>query len=201
MLQKNYKALPYIHLTNQTSLYRPRHHLSNSLTLDDAAIEAMTDLQRVPAYTINALATIDEANEKMISCGVRLLFVTDSEGRLFGLITATDINGEKPLTYLNGHGGNRGGILVQDIMTNRDDLEAVTLDSVEHACVGDIVESLRYCKRQHMLVFETYSDENRQLIRGIFSSTQIEKQLGISLNRSEQANTFVEIEQAIVTTA
>lgn len=201
MLQKHYKALPYKHLTNQTSLYRPRSQLSNSLTMDDPAIEAMTDLQKVPAYTINALATIGEANEKMISCGVRLLFVTDPEGRLFGLITATDISGGKPLTYLNGHGGNRDSILVQDIMTNRDDLEAVTLEAVEHACVGDVVESLRHCKRQHMLVFETYSDESRQLIRGIFSSTQIEKQLGMKLNRSGQANTFVELEKAIVTTA
>ena len=198
-MQQHYKALPYKHLKNQTSLLRPKHQLSNSLTLEDAAIEAMTDLQRVPAYTINALATIDEANEKMITCGVRLLFVTDPQDRLFGLITSTDILGEKPMKYINEHGGDHSSVLVQDIMTSRDDLEAVTLDSVENASIGDIVESLRNCKRQHMLVFESYSDDDRQLIRGIFSSTQIERQLGMTLDKSEKATTFAEIEQAIVT--
>lgn len=198
MLNKTYKALPHSQLNSYTTIRQPRHQIANSLTPDSPALSAMTDLQKVPAYTIHALANIDDANDKMIICGVRSLFVTDAHGQLNGLITATDILGEKPMKFLSKNGGYHSSILVQDIMTERNELEAVSITSVEQASVGDIVESLLECRRQHMLVVEPYSDNDQQIIRGIFSSTQIEKQLGIKMTQSGQARTFAELERALV---
>ena len=193
-----FKPLPYTTLSKNTSLYKPLHLVPNSARLNETAITVMTDLKKVTPFSIEPLASIEEANEKMISCGVRLLFVIDSLDRVYGLITATDILGERPIQYLREHGGNHSSILVQDIMTRRDDLEGLSMKDIENANVGDIVETLRYGKRQHMLVYENYSDENRQIIRGIISSTQVERQLGIQITKLERADNFADLEQAIM---
>src|SRR5205823_1036397 len=68
--------------------------------LDDPAISVMTDLRQVPAATTTSDEPIDEANRVMIRRGVRLLFVIDREGAVEGVITATDLLGEKPVRFM-----------------------------------------------------------------------------------------------------
>lgn len=195
-----YKPLSYTTLSKNSSLYKPLHMVPNSVRMNEPASVVMTDLKKVSPFTIEPLASIDDANEKMISCGVRLLFVMDSLDRVYGLITASDILGERPIQYLREHGGNHFSILVQDIMTKREDLEGLSMKDIESSRVGDIVETLRYGKRQHMLVYENFSDENRQIIRGIISSTQVERQLGIQITKLDRAENFADLEQALVET-
>ncbi|MDH5231074.1 MAG: hypothetical protein OEY38_13500, partial [Gammaproteobacteria bacterium] len=114
---QNYQCLPYATLP-QGALLKQHHHLkSNSVKLSDPAIVVMTDLSKGKTFAIGPNETIQKANDTMIACGVRLLFVRNSDDSVMGLITATDILGEKPIRYLNEHGGSRNDILVQDVMT------------------------------------------------------------------------------------
>jgi hypothetical protein len=65
--------------------------------------------------------------------------------------------------------------------------------------VGDIVASLLDTGRQHTLVIE--DGEGNPIVCGIFSLTQIEKQLGTSIPSTEIARTFTEIEATITARA
>ena len=156
------------------------------------ATEVMTDLQHAAAYTINPTASIVEAENKMILCGVRLLFVTDMNDELTGLITSTDILGKRPLNYLREHGGTRDEIMVQEIMTPRDAIEVISYPEVVRACVGDIVATLHKVGRQHVLVVEKDS------VRGLFSSSTVSRLIGEVVDVEVRARTFAELEAALV---
>ena len=56
---------------------RPRQSLPEHVTLDSPAMDIMTDLAKVSAETVSANVSVDDAEEKMIASGVRLLFVTN----------------------------------------------------------------------------------------------------------------------------
>lgn len=188
-----YKRLPYTTLTPGAALYKPDLPLPGHVTMDDPATYVMTDLHNATAFTILAAASIDAANDKMIACGVRSLFVTDSDGPILGLITASDILGEKPVMFLKEHGGTRDRIQVQDIMTPRDTLEALRISDIEKAKVGDIVESMKMFGRQHVLVVEKNPKGSAESVRGIISTTQIGRQLGIEIKPSNEVNTILSL--------
>ncbi|MEJ2509675.1 MAG: CBS domain-containing protein [Gammaproteobacteria bacterium] len=172
--------------------------LPERVTLDDPAINVLTDLAKVTAVTIGPTATLKDANAKMINNRVRLLLVIDSENTVLGLITATDILGEKPMRYMQMvNARSPDEVLVRDIMTPRQTLEVIQMVDVEKATVGDVVASLRREGRQHALVVDIDEDSMNQMIRGIFSASQIGRQLGIKIETAEIAKTFAELEAAL----
>jgi hypothetical protein len=73
-------------------------------------------------------------------------------------------------------------------------IEALSMQEVTHAQVGHIVASLKESGRQHALVAEP----GGRRVRGIFSATQIARQLGVQLQTAEVAKTFAEIEAALL---
>lgn len=170
---------------------------SKQVTADSPAVEVMTDLQRVTAVTITPGASIELANQRMIAGGVRLLLVLDDEKNVIGLITASDILGEKPLQHLRKRGGTFSDVLVHDIMTPQDQLEVLLLYDVLNARVGDIVATLTRFGRQHALVVEQDGRDGAQKLRGIFSATQIGRQLGTDVVTAEIATTFAALEAAL----
>lgn len=167
-----------------------------SVRLQDAAASVYTDFRHTRPFSIADTATLDDVNARMIACGVRLLFVADGDGRLQGLITYSDVFGEKPVTYIREHGGSRGEILARDVMTPLIRLEALRDEDVARASVGDIVHTIKTAGRQHMLVFRNGNDGGK-VICGLFSSTHIEKRVGIKIELSARANTFADLERAL----
>jgi CBS-domain-containing membrane protein len=133
----------------------------------------------------------------MIFRGVRLLLVVDEKESVVGVITATDILGERPMLVAAERGLRHREITVADIMTPASRADALALADVERARVGHILETLRRVGRQHALVVENPGGGRGTMVRGIFSLSQIARQLGISLHTSEVARTFAEIEAAI----
>lgn len=165
--------------------------------LDSPATEVMTDLRRVPAVTIDRLAPIEEGNRAMIVHRVRALFVVDETRQVLGIITATDIVGERPVQFAQERGVRHDEILVRDIMTPADRLEVLDIQDVQGARVGDMVATLKLAGRQHALAVEAMEGD-QHTVRGIFSLTQIARQLGIPLQQPHDvARTFAEIEAAI----
>jgi len=191
-----YKALPNSPLSTGTLIAHNRRAKSVKVTLDDAAFSMMTDFNTIRPFSITGDANIDQINNKMIACGVRLLFVVEHDEVLHGLVTYNDIFGEKPLQYIQEHGGKREEILALDIMTPLGQLEALQLADILTARVGDIVETIKLSGRQHILVCEDHTSGS-QAITGLFSSTQIENRLGIKIELSPRANTFADLERAL----
>ena len=178
-----------------------RYHLPGQdperVRINSPALAVMTDLRQIPAATIDLEAPLDAANRFMIRRGVRLLLVTDDERQVLGLITANDVLGEKPVQFALERGIKRQEIRVRDIMTPREKLEALLFDDLSHAEVGHIVATLKHSGRQHALVVDYSGDGERQAVRGIFSMSQIARQLGVAIHTTEVAQTFAEIGAAL----
>jgi CBS domain-containing protein len=164
------------------------------VTLDDPAFSVMTDLREVAAATTRPEETIDAAHAQMIRRAVRLLFVLDPDGSVAGVITATDLLGDKPVRFMQDRGVSHAEILVEDIMTPASMLEALPLVDVAQMRVGHIVATLKKVGRKHLMVAE----ENGRRVRGLFSASQIARQLGVELQTFEVAKSFAEVEAALV---
>lgn len=191
-----FQILPHNLLPSGTAIYQGETAESASVSLRDPARSVFTDFHHTRPFSIGSAATIAEVNDKMIACGVRLLFVADGSGMLQGLVTYTDLFGEKPLRYIQEHGGDRGQIVVLDIMTPLSRLDSLQYGDVLRATVGDIVETIHDSDRQHLLVSQTMEDGS-QIIIGMFSSTHIEKRIGMKIELSARASTFADLERAL----
>ena len=175
---------------------QPTQAVPERATLDDAATAVMTDLTRVTAVICLPGDTVDEAQRRMIQRGVRLLLVVDQDRKVLGLITATDILGEKPVLAASQRSVRRTEVLVRDVMTPQERLEVLGMAEVRAAKVGHIVSTLHKAGRQHAVVVD-YDARGRQTVRGLFSATQIARQLGVTIQTSEIARTFSEIESML----
>jgi CBS domain containing-hemolysin-like protein len=153
----------------------------------------MTDFSQIPAATVDPEASIETANDFMKRRGVRALLVTDPG--VIGILTATDVLGEKPVKLALDRGARRDEIRVADIMTPRELIELLSFSEIRDARVGHIVATLKQAGRQHLLVGErTLSGV---LVRGMFSLSQVARQLGVDLQPTTFAHTFAEIEAAL----
>ncbi|HWR77923.1 MAG TPA: CBS domain-containing protein [Thiobacillus sp.] len=190
-----YTRLPARNLDKTAGLLRPACVLPERVGLDNPALDVMTDFRRLTAFIATPGDTIQQAEQRMIRRKVRLLFVMDGQDRVAGLITSTDIHGEKPLQVVQSRGIRRDEVLVADIMTPVERLEAVDFDDIAHARVGHVLETLKARGRQHALVIENANGQH--MVRGLLSLSQLCKQLGINVDTTEVANTFIEIEQQL----
>lgn len=193
---RDYAPIKSVMLQPNVAYTRPTQVLPEKVTLEDPAAQVMTDFNSVTAVIILPGDTLDEAHRRMIQRGVRLLLVVDQNRSVLGLITATDVLGEKPLQAAVQRGVRRGEIQVRDIMTPQERLEVLDLAQVRGAKVGHIVATLQKAGRQHAVVVECDA-QGRQSLRGLFSATQVARQLGVTLQTSEVARTFSEIESML----
>ncbi|HEX9392585.1 MAG TPA: CBS domain-containing protein [Usitatibacteraceae bacterium] len=192
---RDYHPLSAQRLSGTVSISQPA--APSKVTLESPASEVMTDLNKVNAACIKPHTTMEAANNYMVQRGVRLLLVLNPGGSLAGLITSTDILGDKPLRFIQDRQVKHSEILVSDVMTPLDRLEALPLDEVARANVGHIIASLRDTGRQHTLV-TSQDAQGQTIVCGIFSRSQIEKQVGAPIEVSEVAKTFAEIEATLV---
>lgn len=189
---REYAPLPLTILEPHARVAEPM--APGRVTLDDPAFSVMTDLREVSAATTRPDETIDAAHAQMIRRGVRLLFVLEPDCCVAGVITATDLLGEKPVRFMQDRGVSHAEILVEDIMTPASMLEALPIQDVAQMRVGHIVATLQKVGRKHLMVCE---DGGRR-VRGLFSSSQLARQLGVELQTFEVARSFADIEAALV---
>lgn len=161
---------------------------------DSPAMCVMTDFKQVSVATIAANATLVQANQTMISRGVRLLLVTDPNDEVLGLITARDTSGEKPIQLVQKTGTRFNDLLVGDLMVPRERIDLIDARDVLTAKVDDIVATMKHFKRQHILAGERDPLTGKMRIRGVFSATQIGRQLGAAIQTFDVGATFSEIE-------
>ena len=186
-----FSPLPIKHLNGSVSVARPNPPKSTKLQCP--ALDVMTDLARIHSAVITPSSSLDSANAYMMQRGVRLLLVLNPDRSLVGLITSTDVLGEKPLRFVQERRVHHDQILVSDIMTPLERIDAISLRDLQHAKVGHVIASLRESGRQHTLVIEQ-DPSGATVVRGILSRSQIERQLGTTVHSSGVARSFAEIE-------
>jgi CBS domain-containing protein len=206
-MDRKYQALPIRELGEGAGYRRPTQPQAARVTLESPALEVMTDLLRASPATIRPQAPVEGANHFMLSRGVRLLLVVDESDAVLGVITATDVLGERSLRVALELGVPRSELKVSDIMTPARQVEVLALADVEAARVGHVLETLGKAGRQHALVVDVDVLPARSLIdpplkramvRGILSLSQLARQLGVPLQSTgEVARTFSAIEAAL----
>ena len=191
-MSRTFNTIPSAPLQMGATFHKPRQILPEKVGLEEPAMRVMTDFTIVTAYTIFPLETIEAARAKMIHRGVRMLLVVDDQNHILGLITATDLTGEKPMQVVQTQGIRHHDVMVKDIMTPRERLEVLCAEDLQTACVGDVVRTLKTQGRQHALVVERTADRG-QILRGMFSVSQISRQLGVTVETAGVAHTFAEL--------
>ena len=181
-----FRCLNVSTLKDDSTFARAYSHTRNLVNMDSSALEVMTDLHFVSASTIHSGLTVVQASQQMISQGVRLLLVVEDSDHVIGLVTSRDFNKEMP-----------GETKIDSIMTPYDEIEVMSMEEVLHALVGDVVETLKQSHRQHALAAENDPITDRIVIRGIFSATQISRQLGIAVQSDQISQTFADIDLAV----
>ncbi|TMH26780.1 MAG: CBS domain-containing protein [Betaproteobacteria bacterium] len=206
-MERDYQPLPIRELGANAGFRRPLAPQSARVTPESPAMQVMTDLTRVAPATIRPQAPLAGANQFMIARGVRLLLVADDQENVLGVISATDILSERAMRVAIERGLRRDELTVADVMTSAEQVEVIAYEDVVSARVGHVLETLRRAGRQHALVVDfdevaarrlLEPPSRRTMVRGIFSLSQIARQLGVAVQTGgEVARTFSEIESAI----
>jgi CBS domain-containing protein len=148
----------------------------NRIQLYDPAINAMNDFSREYPVTVDEDRQIGVALSDMARLGVRALLVVN-ELKVVGLISSYDIEGERPIQYIQQfHDVRRNEVQVGQVMTRWHDLVTLSWPAVKTARVIDVLQSLRDTNLMHLLVVDTESD-GATSVRGLFSRARIERQL------------------------
>lgn len=166
--------------------------------LTDPATSVMTDFTTSAMFSIHHEVQIDQALEYMKAVGVKLLFVLNDDGRLAGLITTTDIQGDRPSRYMRTVDTTltRNEVLVKHIMSALADWIVLDYRDVQRAKIAQIIATFKSAGMRHLVV--TDGGPGDMAVRGVISATRIEQALDITLNIVRRATTFAEIESAVV---
>ena len=110
-------AIPTFRLPPGISLAQASPWHTAEVTLESPALDVMTDLTQVKAATIRPDATLEQAEQTMIYQGVRMLFVVSDMPELEGLITSTDLRGERQMRLVHARQLRFDEMRVADVMT------------------------------------------------------------------------------------
>ncbi len=156
----------------------PRHIARDGrfLSPSDPATLAITDFTREHPVTVDAERPIDEALSDMVVLGVRALLVL-KERSIVGLITSYDIQGERPIQFLQSSNYLRHrDVRVADIMTPWDALSAIDWETLQSIRAGELLEMLEEAGMTHILVVEP-NGANACIIRALVSQARLRRQL------------------------
>jgi CBS-domain-containing membrane protein len=140
-----------------------------------------------------------QARQVMIHQGVRLLFVVSEMPDVDGLITSTDLEGERPMQVIGQRGVKYEDLRVADVMSPLSSLDAIALEDLAHADVAKVIATLKRLGRRHLLVVQQAGSHHGPQVRGVISQSQIERQLGRPIELVETAGNFAEITASLAT--
>ena len=196
-------ALPIHRVPERVALTVARNPRSLLIDLNAPALEAMTDFCSDPPIIIHDQTRLDQALGRMIDADVRLLFVQNEGGTLTGLITTGDIQGDKPIHFLqsldcNHHTCSWHDIVVSDIMTPPHAWWAARFASLSQARVSAVVATLNALGQRYLLVIDdTTVPQESLVLRGVFHSWPLQAYLDFAIDAEHPSGTFLDIERAI----
>jgi CBS domain-containing protein len=189
--------LPTRRLPSGTVIAQARDWSNDPVTFDSPALDVMTDLTKVKAATTGPSTTLRQAEQIMIYQGVRLLFVVSDMPAIEGLVTATDLHGDRQMRLVQQRNIRYEDLCVADVMAGLSILDAIDFKEITAATVGNVVATLRRHGRNHLLVAEGPTGDTPRRVRGLFSRSQVERQLGAPVPVTEVANTFADVVQML----
>ena len=189
-----YKKLAVKNLSVHCGLSKPLEEY-DGIKLDSKARSLMVDFTRTRALTANESISVNDALELMRANRIHALLLVDDNGEFTGVISAMDLMGSKPMIFAGEAGISRADVQVKYIMVQKDRLNAITIEEVEKASIGDVLQTLMLISQQHLLVIN--GQEEMMKICGLFSVSDIKKALKVKFNNPAVAQTFYDLERII----
>ena len=189
--------LPTFHIPTGTCVPPAQVTPKPMVSLDSPALLVMTDLTEVRAATVDPDATLPNAEQLMIHQGVRLLFVVRDFPCVEGLVTTTDIWGDRPMRVVEQRQIRHDEVTVADVMSELSSLDAIDYDVLSQATVSQVAATFRKFGRSHLLVLQAATSTSPARIRGVLSMTQLERQLGHPIGSTEIADTFSAVQRVL----
>ncbi len=186
-MTKNYAPIPQMVITQPTAITQPSHCYVAEIHEDSSAFKVMSDLKLAAPAATSDTSSVKHANQQMIDRAVRMLLVVDDMQQLIGLITNTDLLGEKPHKHMQDHRCSTHDIQVKDLMTPIDGIKVLDYSDIERAKVGDIIATLKQNGHEHVLIAD-YQDDGTLSICGIFSLSHINQMMNSQIAASSALN-------------
>jgi hypothetical protein len=172
-----YEQLPVLEEKPSTLQLRTQH-LPELVHLEDPAFAVMSDFRLARPPFIHANVNMDDAlNEMKVTGSHLLLVVSDDNSELLGLLASEDLLGEKPIQHMNESRLAREQVLVKALMTPANTGLMFEFDDIQSARVGNVVTTMQAHHSHYALVIQADKKSGQPLLRGLFNSSQISKQL------------------------
>lgn len=180
-IMARFEPLRTIHLAPENTFLRSRKQ-PEIAHLNDPAVIVMTDFDFARPNTIGPNEPMDDALNEMKAYDVHLLLVEEKAGNIVGVIGSEDILGELPIKIIHERRIHRSQILVKMLMTPLNRIAAFDFNTLEYAKVGNIVITLKNLRTPYALVINHDPEDDRQVLRGIFTLSQISRQLHMEIS-------------------
>src|SRR5438270_13826218 len=157
----------------------PRRSIADGqgLSPDDPALLVVTDFTREHPVTIDPERQIDDALDDMIRMGVRALLVVRDQ-RIVGLVTSYDIQGERPLQFLQSSTySHHRDIRVAHVMTPWNALTSINWETLETMRAGDLLQVLEHAGLTHLIAVQADRTGSSCVVRALVSRARLIRQL------------------------
>jgi hypothetical protein len=186
-----FQLLPLTALAGLPQLPQDGAHAS----LTDPAMKHLTDLRRGACVKVDPRDAIAPTLHVMQRAGVHMAFVSGVRGELVGLVTANDLQGERPMLRAMSDHVSVEELTLEQLMSPLSQWQVVDAWQVEHCRLGNVAATMRRHGLPYLLVVER--KEQTTEVLGMFSARRLEQTLGIDLGMPLHSRSFAEIEAAL----
>lgn len=190
-LTQRFKSLPLTSLSVAPSLPK----VQRSARPEDPALALLTDLHHSACVVANHRDGLDATLQLMMRAGVRMVFVSGVDGALVGMVTAEDIQGERPVLRAAVHHVAHHELTLADVMLPVSQWDTVELSAVRTARLGDVAATLHENGLRYLLVTQT--KQGVTTLRGLFSAARLERALQTAIEPDLHSRSFAELGQAL----
>jgi CBS domain containing-hemolysin-like protein len=183
------RSLPLYNVEQVDELVWPENY--KEITLHSSALLALTDFKEQKPLVIEETVKAHEAEQLMRHAHVHLKIVVDKEDKFVGIVSLADICHQEIMKKV-ASGFELDELLVTDFMISKADLKAIDYADLEHASVGDLLETLKSNGQRHCLVVEREAHK----IRGVVSASDLVRMLKLKIDLSLPP-TFIEIFEVV----
>lgn len=173
-------------------------------SLEDPAVTLFTDLRIAPSVVVPTSEPLPATLRLMQHAGVRMAFVCDATGGIVGLVTAADLQGERPMLVAQARLVSYHDLIVAEVMTPTSQWVTLDADHLRRAEVGDIVATFLTCGARYLIVTETVrdptglrNDATRTVVRGLYSANRVERALGQPIGEEIRSRNFADLAAAL----
>lgn len=190
-LTPHFHGLPLMGLAGAPALPRPHLHADP----EDPALSQMTDLRSAACVVADHLDSLAQTLHVMQRAGVHMALVTGVDGQLVGMVSRDDLHGERPVQRALADRIAHTDVSLESLMTPLSQWQVADIASIEHACLGDVVATLRSHSLRYLLAVA--HEGGQVVLRGVFSARHLEAALGTVIGADLHSRNFAELEASL----